>query len=47
MMAMMAATTAAMVMAARVVPGLLPVCGNAGMGLFTRSELFSPTGQSQ
>jgi hypothetical protein len=43
MMAMMAAT-AAMVTVARVVLGFLPVGGNAGMCLFARLELFSPTG---
>jgi hypothetical protein len=46
MTAMMAAT-AAVVTAARVVLGFLPVCVNAGMRLLTRSELFSPTSQSQ
>jgi hypothetical protein len=46
MTAMMAAT-AAVVTAALVVLGFLPVCVNAGMRLLTRSELFSPTSQSQ
>jgi hypothetical protein len=46
MTAMMAAT-AAVVTAARVVLGFLPVCVNTGMRLLTRSELFSPTSQSQ
>jgi hypothetical protein len=40
----MMAAAAAMVTAARVVLGFLPVGGNAGMCLFTRLELFSPTG---
>jgi hypothetical protein len=43
MMAMIAAT-AAMVTVARVALGFLPVGGNAGMCLFARLELFSPTG---
>jgi hypothetical protein len=46
MTAMMAAT-AAVVTAARVVLGFLPVCVNASVRLLTRSELFSPTSQSQ
>jgi len=46
MTAMMVAT-AAVVTAARVVLGFLPVCVNAGMRLLTRSELFSSTSQSQ
>jgi hypothetical protein len=41
------AVTAPVVMTARVIPGFLPVSGYAGMRLFTRRELFSPTGQSQ
>jgi hypothetical protein len=43
----MMAATAAVVTAPRVVLGFLPVCVNAGMRLLTRSELFSPTSQSQ
>jgi len=46
MTAMMVAT-AAMVTVARGVLGFLPVGGNAGMCLFARLELFSPTGCGQ
>ena len=47
MTVMTVSAMAAVVTAARVVLGFLPVSGNAGMCLLTRRELFSPTGQSQ
>lgn len=43
-MAAVMAATAAAVTVARVVLGFLPVSRHAGMRLFTRLELFSPTG---
>jgi hypothetical protein len=46
MTAMMAAATALVVTAARVLR-FSPVCGYAGTCLLTLSELFSPTIQSQ
>jgi hypothetical protein len=46
MMAMMAAAAAVMT-AALVVLGFSPVSSDTGMGLLTRSELFSPTGKSR
>jgi hypothetical protein len=46
-MTAMVAATAAVVTAVPVVLGFLSVCVNAGMRLLTRSELFSPTSQSQ
>ena len=46
MTAMMAAA-AVVVATSRVIPGFLPVSSDTGTRLLTRSELFSPTGQSQ
>jgi hypothetical protein len=43
-MAAVMVAAAAAVMAARIVLGFLPVISHAGMRLFTRLELFSPTG---
>jgi len=45
MTAMMAAA-AVVVTTSRVIPGFLPVSSDTGTRLLTRSELFSPTGQS-
>jgi hypothetical protein len=47
MTAMMAAAIVVVVTAARIILGFSPVSSDAGMRLLTRSELFSPTGQSQ